>query len=111
MTIQTLPEISRLHTALPFNFNQIHFTDCDTGVTRANAPTGILIYDHNCAMNIEGPALKISSLLDGGQQYKIFSDSVCSGYSLNSYPTGITIHDLAVEQLQTAEFCKLYISR
>lgn len=111
ITGETLPEISRLHTGLPFTFNQIHFTDCDSGVTRTNAPTGILIFDQICAMRIEGPAVKISSLLDGGQKYAILNDSVCSGYTLNSYPTGITMHALAVEQLPPDEFCKLYISR
>lgn len=111
MNKEALPEISRLHTNVPFTFNLIHFTDCDFDVTPSNTPTGILLYDQICAMHIEGATAEISSLLDGGQKYAIVNDSVCSGYSLNSYPTGITIHDLAVEQLQTAEFCKLYISR
>jgi len=110
MTKDTLPEISRLHTQLPFTFNQINFTDCDSTVTRTNAPTGIVIYDQNCSMNIEEPSAKISSLLDGGQQYKIFHDPVCSGYNLNSYPAGITIRTLAIEPLPPAEFCYLYIS-
>jgi len=111
ITGESLPEISRLDRQLPFTFHQIHFTDCDSSVTRANAPTGILIYDQICAMRIEGPAVKISSLLDGGQKYAILNDSVCNGYTLNTYPTGIAIRSLAIEQLQTVEFCKLYISR
>lgn len=111
MTARTLPEISRTQTGIPFSYNQIHFTDCDTSVTRANAPTGILIYDQGCAMHIEEPALKISSLLDGGHKYAIVNDSVCSGYNLNTYPSGIHIGDFAIERLPQENFCKIFISR
>jgi hypothetical protein len=111
MNTQTLPEISRLHTQLPFTFNQIHFTNCDSAETRADEPAGILIYDQICAMHRDGTALKISSLLDGGEKYGIFNDTVCGGYSLNTYPNGITIRNLEVEQLPAEEFCRVYISR
>lgn len=106
----SLPEISHLETNQPFTFNQIRFTDCDPGVTRTNAPAGILIFDQNCTMNINSPTVKISSLLDGGQQYKILNDTVCGTYNLNPYPSGITIRVLGIEQLSQAEFCKHYIS-
>ncbi len=108
---EALPVISRLDTKVPFTFNQIHFTDCDSGVTRNNAPAGIILDDQICAMHIEGATAKISSLLDGGQKYAIVNDSVCSGYTLNPYPSGIRIGDFAIERLSQGNFCKTFITR
>ena len=110
-TKESIKEISHIEKGLPFTFHRIHFTDCNSDVTRDNAPSGILIYDQICAMRIDGQTVKISGLVDGGQKYTILNDSVCSGYKLNTYPAGIRISDFRIEQLSQENFCKTFISR
>lgn len=54
--------------------------------------------------------LSISRLADGGSIYSIYSDTICSKYRLNKYPSNITLADLKVEGLSEKTFCEKFIS-
>jgi hypothetical protein len=111
MNVQNMQSLSHLQTTAPFDFNQIHFTDCDASVTPTHAPTGILIYDQSCSMHVAGPTVKISSLLDGGTLYHIINDTICRPYPLRSYAIGITMHDFDINHLSNEQFCLTYLTK
>ncbi len=109
MDRQTMTDIRRADTRLPFSFNGIHFTDCNA---KKQAPQGeVSIYDATCNIKPAGVNTYISKLTDGGILYTIVNDPVCSRRELNAYPTGITVTDLSVERLPELRFCTVYISR
>lgn len=110
MNANTMPDISRIDTHLPFDFDGVHFTDCDAGVQ--TVPDGGLgIYDATCDMKLTGLSTHISRLTDGGALYTIINDPLCKRETLNAYPTGVTISDLAIEKLPPSRFCTIYVSQ
>lgn len=110
MNSKTMPAISRINTRLPFEYNNVRFTDCDEGVKSIN-PSIVTIYDTTCMMHIDGARVYITKLLDGGRVYGIYNDRLCSTYSLNTYPSGIQISDFGVERLSEKKFCETFITR
>ncbi len=56
------------------------------------------------------PHLSISSVLDSGEIFHIYNDSVCREYSLNHYLNPKSIKDFALEELNNQEFCQKWIT-
>lgn len=110
MNPRTISDISHINTNQPFNFDGIHFTDCDAKASEI-PPGTVAIFDTTCDIKLNGPTRHISRLSDGGVLYNIVNDQVCNGMTLNAYPTGITLDDMSVEKLPLPRFCNAYISQ
>lgn len=110
MNSRTVSSLSRINTKLPFEFDGVHFTDCDAKAV-SPAAGSVAVYDASCDVKLPGTNTHIARLSDGGILYTIAHDPLCDHASLNAYPTGITVADLAVEKLSPSAFCKTYISQ
>lgn len=53
----------------------------------------------------EKATLTISSLLDGGGQFEIMNDELCSAEKLNSYPRLSSVRDFSVVEQSNSQFC------
>lgn len=71
----------------------------------------IVIEDMICGNNDFMPHTTIPLIVDGGIAYKVYNDSICSGYNLKHYPTDLKLSDLAVEKLSKPAFCQTFIVR
>lgn len=113
-TAETIPAIRDIMKTKNYIWDNTTFTktcptkaDIDAGKT-----TYILSITSPCKeLFINRPMTAIASLSNGGMQYMLFNDNLCSGYALSSYPTGFTMNDFAVENLTEAQFCEKYIVR
>ena len=110
MNRKTLTTISHINLRLPFTYNNIRFTDCDEGVKTTNPPT-ITIHDTTCMMHINEPRIYVTTLRDAGKIYAVYNDTICSKYSLGTYPSGTTMNDFAIERLPEKQFCETFITR
>lgn len=108
LTKQTIPVIANLPNSSSFSFGNIHFSSCE-GFKMSENPSAIEIVDSNCDTHTKESYAQIQRLSDSGNLYKIFNDHICSPYSLNAYPTDITIQDFQIENLSRQKFCQTYI--
>ncbi len=92
----------------PSSLQGIRIADCSAEPHAGSNQT--FVYDDLCPAKPRGDVY-IARLIDGGREYAIVNDRVCNGVSLRSYPTGITLADLTIEDLPAAQFCSIYISR
>lgn len=53
--------------------------------------------------------IEINSLLDSGTRYRLYGDTLCSSYQLQSYPS-IKNNVLNIEQLSDQEFCTSFFT-
>jgi len=92
-----------------FLIKNIHFITC----TQFNEipKESVVIYDKCKKVAFSNNDIYISQLSDGGSIYTISNDNICSRYSLNRYPYGITFSDLNVEKLSAQEFCTKFINK
>lgn len=71
----------------------------------------IVIEDKICGTNDFMDHTTIALLADGGVAYKMYHDSICSHYDLKQYPSDLKLSDLAVENMNTQQFCQTFITR
>jgi len=101
ITKNTIPQLS---------FEGITFAPC-AGAEAQHTTTAITIYDVGCKTVPEETHTSITTLVDAGETYKIFNDTVCTAYRLKRYPDHISIKNFAIESLSEKTFCETYISQ
>ena len=108
MNETTIPVIREIHTENSFEFDNITFSSCKNEQPANNT---IAIYDALCDVKINEPHARIARLTDGGSLYQIINDTTCMKYPLNPYPSGITLNDFNLKELQEQRFCMMYLAR
>lgn len=107
---QTVGEVKLAFLNNNFSFKNKHFINCKN-LTSVD-PGAVYIFEQgiSCTEIFAGKKFyAITQLKDGGALYSIINDRVCSKYKLNPYPYGLTMADLAVEDLAENKFCESYI--
>ncbi len=93
-----------------YGIGNIRFEDCNNSINPLKN-NNVIIYDDNCGgLKRNGFHLSISSLSDGGENYEIFNDAICSKFYLNPYPMGITISDFSIENMNVRKFCQTFVN-
>lgn len=95
-----------------YHLENIRFTSrCNEGFVVPRDSVVIVAQGFNCEiMEKEKSWLSISQLSDGGEIYRIFNDSTCYPFDLNSYPRDIKFSDFRVENLPLKDFCQKFVS-
>lgn len=94
-----------------YRIGNIRFVSCDTKVATDGVP-GIIITQSECGKVQSSEAfVKVSLLLDGGEVYRIYHDSLCQPFTLGYYPERSTLKEFSVEKLSTQNFCQMFISK
>lgn len=107
---ENIPSIREALKGKDIHMNNISFVGCDKGATILRDAT--VVYDSGCGpLSVLDKFLKISRLKDGGDEFKIYNDTQCSGYQLKPYPEKFDMKDLDIEYLSTKVFCETYIAR
>lgn len=87
--------------------NNVSFVPCSKNLVK-NAVT---IYNSSCKTTFtQNKNLTIARLADAGWVYQIYNDQICSKYSLQSFPSQITLRDFTVESMDEKKFCTTYIT-
>ncbi|HVZ67601.1 MAG TPA: glycosyltransferase family 39 protein [Patescibacteria group bacterium] len=104
--------IEKAYKNKKYQFGNITFLSCPE-ILKEKSKTNVVIYHNGECPPVpnDKPSLKISALIDGGEIYQIYNDSLCSNFSLNTYPSHIKLKDFSVESLPTQQFCETFISR
>jgi len=93
-----------------FQINGITFKSCYSN-TEIAGNKGVYIYDTKCGSEIKIPHLSISNLIDAGENYMIFNDTICSRYSISRYSSGFSLQDFNMEQLDEKRFCEIFVNK
>jgi 4-amino-4-deoxy-L-arabinose transferase-like glycosyltransferase len=94
-----------------YRIGNIRFVSCDTKVVTDGVP-GIIITQSECGQVQSSEAfVKVSLLLDGGEVYRIYHDSLCRPFTLGYYPERSTLKEFSVEKLSNQNFCQMFISK
>jgi 4-amino-4-deoxy-L-arabinose transferase-like glycosyltransferase len=103
-------EIKRAVNNKKHLLGHVEFKDCDVRVDFVKEKA-ISIIDSQCGVLFH-PAkhLTIPLLIDGGERFSIYNDSVCRNYELKSYPSNLKIDDFGIEGLTKERFCKIFIT-
>ena len=107
---QNIKEIAGYLTKTDFTLNGVTFKQCNDKLTMSTS-LSISIVDRNCASTFDQDHLSIPRLDDGGEKYRIYNDSICTGLNIKRYPQNITINDFAMDQLSVQRFCETFITR
>jgi hypothetical protein len=107
---RTIAILQKTNFSNGFRLNGINFYSCKKSPDTYTA-SGVVIIDALCTTQTISQHVSISRLIDGGEVYKIYHDSVCNTYNLQPYPNHITIAQLAVDSLREKQFCETYINR
>lgn len=106
----TFNQIKKAVLNKKYIINNIEFVSCDRTIDFSNKKY-IAIYDYECgSLKKESPYVMISGLLDGGERYKIYNDSICKKYYLSGYASGLLINDFDIENLSEEKFCRTFIT-
>ena len=105
-----MPEIRRVLNSNEMKIGQVSFLGCDS---KATVPKDVtVLVDRGCGpLTVQDNFLKITRWKDGGADFLIYADTVCHEFELSPYAEGWSIHDLAVEQLDTQRFCEAFVAR
>jgi hypothetical protein len=106
---RTLSNAKGVRSPAVFAPDGISFRSCDNNKVMP-APDTVIMIDRACDYKPISAVLRISRLSDGGGEYSIINDRLCNPEILQHYPSGVSLHDLAAEQLTTDRFCRLYIN-
>lgn len=107
---QTLPFIKKALASNNIQLGNVTFSGCDAKMVTQKDVTAV--YSSECGdLNVPESSLKITRLKDGGQEYRIYNDTVCLGYNLKPYPSNFTISDLNIEPMDNKRYCEAYIVR
>jgi 4-amino-4-deoxy-L-arabinose transferase-like glycosyltransferase len=108
-------------TLVPLRQVFLHKTDSFDGIYIARCtpkvfidqkgPVIVNIGNHDCVKEIKDPHVSVSQLSDGAEIYKIYHDTLCTPYALQSYPRVFSMNDFSVETLSDEIFCQRYISK
>jgi 4-amino-4-deoxy-L-arabinose transferase-like glycosyltransferase len=105
--------LSSIRAALATNkvqIDNISFLGCDAKLTIPDDTT--VVYNSECgSLPVLNNFLKLTRLKDGGQEFRIYNDTVCKAYQLKPYPSNFMIKDLAIEEMNTQTFCETYVAR
>lgn len=94
-----------------YQFNNVIITDnCSILPKNIDTNTIYIIERGLKCEDIYSKALQISDPKDGGHNYKIFNDLVCSDINLNKYPYPRSINQFNVEDMSANEFCETWVS-
>ena len=105
---ESADQISDSFSKGKYSIGNVAFTDCNT----FNESVGISIVDENCKKtSFTSNYLKIARLVDGGSNFRIYNDRVCSKLEHDTYATGVLLSDFSVEKLTKDRFCKIYLIR
>ena len=110
ITKQNIKAISGYLKATTFTLNGVTFKQCDDTLTTPPS-SSISIIDRNCTSTFDQTHLSIPRLDDGGEKYRIYNDSICTGVNIKRYPQNIAIHDFSMDQLSIQRFCETFITR
>lgn len=110
MTKQTIPRFSSMLWSPSITFDGVQFVPCGERVPQSSTAT-TRIYDASCGKIQEGTHTSITTLVDGGETYKIFDDAVCRTYQLKQYPDHFSLNNFDIERLSEKQFCETYISQ
>ena len=102
--------IRKIYKANKFNFGNLKFMGCDNTIDPTKT-SDLIVYDFQCGnLKKDYSHLAISRLSDGGQNYEIYNDKICSQYPLKLYPSGITIGDFSIETMSASKFCETFVT-
>jgi len=110
MTKQTIPQLSSMLRVPRITWSNVQFVSCGDTITQASTPV-VTIYDTGCGKTPEGKHTSITTLVDGGEIYKIFGDSACTAYQLKPYPDHFLLKNFNIEQLSERKFCETFINQ
>jgi 4-amino-4-deoxy-L-arabinose transferase-like glycosyltransferase len=108
---QTISQVDVSLQKKKYDIENVHFVSCDT-TAQTEKVKGIVVIQSQCGSVITQEAFhKISLLLDGGEVYRIYHDTVCSLYELPTYPAKNSLQEFAVENLSNTSYCQTFISK
>ena len=95
-----------------YSLDNATFISCDSSLDSSLHKDRVIIFDANCNyIGREKPSLKVARLSDGGADFVIFNDSLCSKYNLKPYPHITTVDSFNVEKMDDKNFCETFITR
>jgi 4-amino-4-deoxy-L-arabinose transferase-like glycosyltransferase len=107
---KTFPGIQRAILGKEYFLNNVKFTDCPSGVD-VSKEASVAVYDSECGKLLNSQKhIVIPLLIDGGERFGIYNDSVCEEFLLKRYPKGLRIDDFNIEKLSKKDFCQTFIT-
>ena len=95
-----------------YTLNNVTFLGCDASLDPSLDKNKIIIFDDLCNfIGKERPRLSIARISDGGEDYAIFNDTVCSKYPLKPYPQILSLNQFNIGGMSPRDFCENFITR
>lgn len=109
---QNAEVISQNLKADRFSLKNSKIHNCNPSLDPALHEEKIIVFDPNCEyIGTERQKLKVARLADGGADYIIFNDTICSKYDLKQYPRISSVSQFSIEDMPAKDFCETFITR
>jgi len=95
-----------------YSLGNVQISGCDSTIGPAREENKVIIFDTQCNyLGKDSPSLKIARLADGGADFVIFNDNLCSKYNLRRYPNITSLSSFDFEKMNSQRFCETFITR
>lgn len=108
---ETLNFVAKEYLTNTYSWQNIYFIGCPDNIIEPK-DTVIMTYGIECSLyNKQKYSIVLPQLSDNGSLYKIYNDSVCNSYVLDTYVHDVSFGDLDVEHMPKKTFCQKYFVR
>ena len=108
----TALEVGKAFHTKDFTLGTVHFLTCDEFVDPEADNSRIIISDNTCnPLQKKLPSISVKQLKDAGDTFLVYNNHICDELTLKYYPSGITLDDFRIEQMETKRFCSTFLFR
>lgn len=111
LTAGTLSHVDEALAKKDYQIGAVRFESCDTKLD-STIVDGIIVTQSECGnITSDEPFTKLALIMDGGEVFRIYHDSVCSQYNLPYYPAKQSLRQFDIASLSNKDFCETFISK
>ena len=91
-----------------YHYQNISFQSCPGEKTRFN-PKDLIAIDATCGTSITEDHIAIAQFRDSGARFFLINDTLCKGFHINHYISGLQLSDMNIENIDAKRFCETFI--
>ena len=107
LTKKAIEEINQGRERGIYQLNNVTFLPCND--TKTSTSSAVIIHDKICGKSTQSGAVGLPQLKDSGSMYLLYGDKLCAPYSLRRYVEGLSLRDIAMENMSPQIFCETFM--
>lgn len=107
LTKEAIEEINQGRKKGIYQLNNVTFLPCND--TKTSTSSAVIIHDKICGKSTQSGAVGLPQLKDSGSMYLLYGDKLCASYSLRRYVEGLSLKDIAMENMSPQIFCETFM--